>query len=242
MSFATHRMRAQQPTSVVSTLAPLKLSNVDSVPFFSNSGLIDYKQGFSIPTKLESTPENPPPGPILRADVTVVKTKKKSAAVSAEQAARQIAKQFTQSEVKAVPTKAKSTKTKMTPDTAASAQDETWTADRSKPLNARLSAVEEHMEHVAVGLDNHTAHIRQIKEGLHNHTEVLQKTVTGMHNHTAVLKQINGKTEAKVGTKQASGVMETGLDSKALMQKYSRSSKKCNKKMSASQVMERVQK
>ena len=127
MSFATHRMRAQQPTSVVSTLAPLKLSNVDSVPFFSNSGLIDYKQGFSIPTKLESTPENPPPGPILRADVTVVKTKKKSA-VSAEQAARQIAKQFTQSEVQAVPTKAKSTKTKMTPNTAASAQDETWTA------------------------------------------------------------------------------------------------------------------
>ena len=56
-------MRAQQPSSVVSTLAPLKLSNVDSVPTFSNAGLIDYKQGFSVPTKLESTPETPPAGP-----------------------------------------------------------------------------------------------------------------------------------------------------------------------------------
>lgn len=95
MSFATHRMRA--PESVVTTLAPLKLATTDDTPFFSNSGLVDYKQGISLPVSGAVTP---PVGPADTPAQLIVETKalsnpRRNEPMTAEEAAAQFARQIT---------------------------------------------------------------------------------------------------------------------------------------------------
>jgi len=50
-----------------------------------------------------------------------------------------------------------------------------FTSDINSSIDSRLSAVEEHVEHMSVGLDDHTRHLKMLKEGMVNHTDVLKK-------------------------------------------------------------------
>tara|TARA_B100001758_G_scaffold241882_1_gene249315 strand:+ start:8174 stop:8815 length:642 start_codon:yes stop_codon:yes gene_type:complete len=45
-------------------------------------------------------------------------------------------------------------------------------------IDSRLLAVEEHVEHMSVGLDDHTHHLKMLKDGMKNHTNVLKKLAT----------------------------------------------------------------
>ena len=97
MSFATHRMRP--PDVKVTSESKVKLSSVDTSPFFSNSGLVDYKSG--VTTSMENT-ETPPSGPtpLVVSNFEVVNDDpkpRKTPSLSAEDTARNIARQFTQS-------------------------------------------------------------------------------------------------------------------------------------------------
>tara|TARA_B100001540_G_scaffold284144_1_gene276220 strand:- start:50553 stop:51509 length:957 start_codon:yes stop_codon:yes gene_type:complete len=88
-------MRA--PESVVTTLAPLKLATTDDTPFFSNSGLVDYKQGISLPVSGAVTP---PVGPADTPAQLIVETKalsnpRRNEPMTAEEAAAQFARQIT---------------------------------------------------------------------------------------------------------------------------------------------------
>lgn len=236
MSFATRRMRP--PESQVTSAAPPKLTAVEPMPYFSNSGLVDYKQGFGV-IKANAV-ETPPPGPTLLASIKEVPVLETKAAkvLSAEDAARHIAQQFTQSDKKKV-TAAVNNATEPTP---------------AATLKSRLSAVEDQVKHMSVGLDNHTQHLRQVREGLlnhtdvlkhtvtglHNHTDVLTKTVAGMHNHTSILQDLK-LTDTKATTnKNVQSMTDAALDSKQLMQKYAARRSKTKRKMSVSQMQQLV--
>lgn len=282
MSFATHRMRPPDP--VISTLAPLKLAATEPTAYFSNSGLVDYKHGISLPVSSSVTPPAGPstdPPTQLLVEMKALPTPAHNEPLTAEQAAAQFAQQF----IKKTSAKAmdpdmlkmhaefqvlsgdgvlptfeqwigadtnrklmlkagaenilfeqyqdivhesgwmsdlyqkatdKMKKAKETMNVVGEAAHKAYKEHKKKsaeleesensepetskqpaktglPINSRLTAVENQMKHLVVGMDNHTFHLRQLKEGMQNHTEVLQHTVTGLHNHTDVLnKTVSG--------------------------------------------------
>lgn len=288
------------PDPVVSTLAPLKLAATEPTPYFSNSGLVDYKQGISLPVSASVTPpvgpSTDPPAQLLVEMKALPTPAHNNEPLTAEQAAAQFAQQFIKkTSAKAMdpdmlqmhaefrslsgdgvlPTfeqwigadtnrklmlkagaenilleqyqdlvhesgwmsdmyqkaKDKMKKTKETMKVVGEAAHKAYQEHKKKsavleesenfepetsnqlaktslPINSRLTAVENQMKHLVVGMDNHTFHLRQLKEGMQNHTEVLQHTVTGLHNHTDVLnKTVSGMhNHTEVLNKTVSGM------------------------------------
>jgi len=98
MSFATHRMRAPEPT--VHTKENGNAGLVSKFNFFSNSGLIDYNSGFNVAVNSPA----PPSGPTVN-EITSVKFEpipeaapiESNLECSAEDSARAIARQITNS-------------------------------------------------------------------------------------------------------------------------------------------------
>ena len=219
MSFSTPKMRGQvtKPGNVMQN------AKVDT-NFFSNSGLIDYGAGF---TSSMIEPEIPPLGPIAshiepmhthqthqdvdggRQHFTASHT---TVAMTAEEAARNVAKQITQLSSDHV------------------VQAPAWQADTTAPIKNRLEAVEEHVSQISFAMDDHTQHLRKLRDGVQNHTDVLKQTVSGMHNHTSVLKDLKLNNQRNA-TKAALP------NSKAMMNKYRR---KAGHKMMANSELQRI--
>ena len=262
MSFATHRMRPPEPKAQVTENDSVISSG--KMNFFSNSGLIDYNSGFNV----FGASSGPPKGPSV-SEITSIKFEpietapQKTAACSAEDSAREIARQITgtlsktedsdeilmQSEFRRLSTKkpvsfekwiasdvnrkmmmqsgaesalrsqytnlrknfgpSKSTQTGRS-IVSTEATKPKWTCNQDESIESRLSAVEEQVGHMSVGLEDHTYHLKMMKEGMTNHTTSLKKVIDGMHNHTAALKVLSKP--------------DTGLDSASLYTKYAANS------------------
>lgn len=313
MSFATHRMRP--PDVKVTSESKVKLSSVDISPFFSNSGLVDYKSG--VTTSMENT-ETPPSGPtpLVVSNFEVVNDDPKprtTPSLSAEDTARNIARQFTQSSsalmdsdtillqsefrrlskngklpsfeawvgadvnrkmmlkagaeealrkqydnmtgsfLEDMTKKAKSAVRKFTdgfshnsnkkkPEEDEDVKDgkPIWQPSTSSNVSDRLTAVENHISHLSVGMKDHTQHLRQLREGMQNHTHVLQHTVDGMHNHTDVLKHtVEGMHNHTAALKTLSADSH-GVNSKQEMKNFAMRSTQKGRRMSNKELTDKL--
>jgi len=283
MSFATHRMRPPDTTKQITESANVVESK--TVNFFSNSGLIDYHSGANLTVKTASPPSGPITGEITSIKFEPIHSKEVNAkfSCSAEESARAIAKQITnsyatdldsdqlqmQSEFKSLSSKkkpisfekwvgsdinrklmsqsgadaalrsqysklcsnfkaAKVKTVQVNAEVQTNSELSTWSCDKEASIDSRLSAVEEHVENMTVGLEDHTYHIKMLKDGMTNHTTSLKKVVDGMHNHTAALKTLS--------------TPDTGLDSSKIMKKYAVNSamKQGKSQLSSEQMLNRV--